>query len=142
MIVLIAVTEKQVVITDTFNAAPITGRNSIFARVNAPTEARLDVEIVAVCSTLEAAALARAAHAASHPGRRYLQKVARLDEHVEAASPAVCIRCAVPTGGPSYCGPCQKAFFEECRQADPLAGAPDPVPVVQATAGQFAGTPQ
>ena len=135
MIVLIAVTEKQVVITDTLNATPITGRQSIFNRVAAPTEARFDVEIVGVYSNLDVTNQARAAHASAHPGRKYIQKVAALDDNIPEPVVAKCIRCGVETGGLSYCAPCQKAHWAEQREADPLGAAPDPVPVIPAAAG-------
>lgn len=137
MIVLIAVAEKQVVITDQLSTTPITGRQAIFARVQAPTETKLDVEIVGVYSDLELAATARAAHAKRRPGYRYVQKVAALDdgtgpdEEVEAA----CIMCGTPTGGPSYCPPCRQEHWARQRAADPDLPA-EAAPPVPATAGQ------
>ena len=130
MIVLVAVTEKQVVISDTLNPTPITGRQSIFAKVSQPTEARVDVEIVGVYTNLDVANQARTAHAASHPGRRYIQKVANLDDHIPAPVESRCIRCGTVTPGLSYCGPCQKDHWAEQRAADPLGGAPDPATVM------------
>lgn len=132
MIVLIAVTEKQVVITDSLNPNPITGRQSIFNRVSAPTEAKVDVEIVGVYSNLDVANAARAGHASAHPGRRYIQKVAVLDGNIPQPVESRCIRCGVETPGLSFCGPCQKAHWAEQRDADPLGGGPDPATVVRA----------
>lgn len=132
MIVLIAITEKQVVITDQYNTAPITGRQAIFARVQAPTEMRADFEIVGVYSDLERAQSAREAHAAAHPGRKYKQKVCSLDDATDTSLPAEepkCIRCGgVPSPGMSYCWACVEAHNREIadRDDDP-ATAPEPV---------------
>jgi hypothetical protein len=133
VIVLIAVTKKQVVITDQFATAPISGRQAIFARVaaNAPTQTDYDIEIVGVYSDLDLCAGARAAHALAHPNRKYHQKVARLDDLAEPPAPSTCIRCSTPTqGGTSYCPPCQQLLWAESRAADPLNGAGDDVPLV------------
>lgn len=135
MIVLIAVAEKQVVITDQFNPAPITGRQAIFAKVSAQTETRLDAEVVGVYSDLDLANRARASHMAAHPGRRYIQKVATLDDAVPEPPESKCIMCGTSTPGVSYCPPCQKKHWERLREADPLAGAGDDVPVIPAGAG-------
>lgn len=142
MIILIAVTEKHVVITDNFNPNPITGRQSIFNKVQAPTEMKAEIEIVGVYSKLETAGEARAAHAAAHPGRRYIQKVAQLDSHMPAPVPeAVCVRCRnegrhTPIGPVgSFCPPCQKKHYDECNNLDPRGGEGDVVPVRQTTFG-------
>lgn len=137
VIVLIAVMERQVVITDNFNPTAITGRQSIFNRVSAPTEMKMDVEIVGVYSKLEDANNARARHAQGHPGRRYLQKVCQLnDERVQPLEPPKCIKCGVPIGPiGSFCPPCQKQHYAECVGADPRGGEPDVVPLVKATVG-------
>lgn len=129
MIVLVAVAERQVPINDQFNVEPLatTGPAGIFNRAARPTETKLDVEVVGVYTTLELAALARGVHAASHPGRRYVQKVAQLDDAApEPPAPVGCIKCGTQTGGPSFCGPCQQKHWQESRDLDPLAGGPDP----------------
>lgn len=142
MIVLIAVMEKQVVITDSFNPNPVTGRQSIFSRVSAPTEAKVDVEIIGVYAKLDDANNARARHAQGHPGRRYLQKVCTLnDQPVGALEPPKCIKCRAegrdtpigPIG--SFCAPCQQKHYQECVGLDPRGGQGDLVPVIQTTVG-------
>jgi hypothetical protein len=128
MIVLVAVSERQVPISDTFNPEPLStnGPQGIFAKVAAPTETRAAVEIVGLYSDLERAARGRDAHAKAHPGRRYVQKVAHLDDGaVTDSAPQVCIDCGTPCPS-TRCGSCQRAFFAACRDADPLGGAPDP----------------
>ena len=119
MIILIAVTEKQVVITDSLNPTPISGRQAIFARVNAPTQTGYDISIVGVYSTLETAAKARELHAKDHPGRKYIQKVAELDDNLPEPIVSRCIRCNVETPGLSYCPKCQKEHWAELRANDP-----------------------
>lgn len=137
MIVLIAVMEKQVAITDAFNPNAIKGRQSIF--VTAPTEMKASVEIVGVYSTLETAIRARTHHAAAHPGRRYVQKVATLDDNdkwSQSLEPPRCIKCGVligPIG--SFCPACQRLHFAECNGNDPRAGEGDPTPLVKVRSG-------
>ena len=144
MIVLIAIQEKTVVITDNLATAPISGRQSIFARVNpANTEQRLDVEIVGVYSNLEITAQARSAHAASHPGRRDHQKVAHLDDHLPAPpEPARCVYCGTETGGLSYCPSCQQEHWRRQREQDPdfPKEAEPPVPTTVSQHTQFVRT--
>lgn len=138
MIVLLAMSEKQVVISDQFNPTPITGRQSIFARVNAQTEARLAVEIVGIFSSLDTAAMMRERHFKTHPQCKYVQKVAGLDEGIDEKGEEVgCIGCGVAVSGSSRCPKCQKEFFEQCREVDPLAGKGDEVAVVRTSVGQF-----
>lgn len=133
MIVLIAVTEKQVVITDQFNTAQITGKNSIFNKVTLPTTTAYDIEIVGIYTSLEIASTAREAHTRAHPGRKYIQKVAQLNDGLDTTppEPPKCITCGTPTAGLSFCGPCQKAHWEHCNDLDPLNGAGDNVPMVK-----------
>lgn len=137
MIVLLAIQEKTVAITDAFNPTPITGKQSIFNRQAMPTEQRLDVEIIGVYSKMETAQLAREGHAKSHPGRRYLQKVAQLDGNMPG--PPVqpkCITCGTPIGlVGSFCPPCQKAHFDKCNGLDPRGGEGDLVPVRRTNVG-------
>lgn len=129
--------EKQVVITDSFNPNQISGRQSIFARVSAPTETKLDVEIVGVYKNLSDANNARARHANGHPGRRYLQKVCTLnDQPVAPPEPPKCIMCGTPIGPiGSFCPPCQKEHYAACNGLDPRGGEGDLVPVIQSNFG-------
>lgn len=128
MIVLIAVTEKQVIITDQFNTQPIQGRMGIFQKVNAPTEMKLDIEIVGVYTEHDKAVLAGQTHAASHPGRRYITKVCRVDDAIpEPAAPLPCIKCGgTSTPGQSFCPKCQQVHLRECAATDMQPDAPNP----------------
>lgn len=136
MIVLIAVTEKVVMLTDQFNTRQISGRQSIFARVDAPTEVKPVVEIVGAYSTLDLCNRARAAHFASHPQCRYLQKICRLDIDTLEPQPAKCIDCGIPTnGGVVFCPVCQKRRWDMANGLDPRGGEGDPHPVTQTTFG-------
>jgi hypothetical protein len=132
MIVLIAVTEKQVPITDTFNPNPITGKMGIFNRVAVETETAYTVEIVGAYSTLELAGEARAAHAHAHPGRKYIQKVCKLDPAAAAKDPVVCVRCRQQTPGPeSFCPRCISEQAREMRDRDVLGNYETADPVIQ-----------
>lgn len=135
VIVLIAVTEKQVVITDSFNTQPITGRNAIFQRVNRPTETAYDIEIVGAYTNHDMAVIAGEAHAKTHPGRKYVTKVCVLDGDIpKPPEPSPCIRCqGVATPGQSFCPKCQQVHLQECAALDTMPNAPNPT--VQATAG-------
>lgn len=131
MIVLLAIQEKVVAITDQFNPNPISGKQSIFNRVSAPTETKLDVEIIGVYSNLDMAMAARQHHAQGHPGRRYLQKVCQLDDNMPGPppEPPKCITCGTQIGMVgSFCPPCQKAHFEKSVGLDPRGGEGDLVP--------------
>lgn len=136
---LLALQEKTVAITDSFNPKPITGRHSIFQSVPTKTEQRMDVEIVGVFTDLETAGQARAAHAAAHKGRRYLQKVCQLDEGINLAPPETpkCIKCRAVDAQPgqSFCPRCQAAHLRECIELDPLGGEGDRVPIVKTNYG-------
>lgn len=134
MIVLVAVQEKHVAITDSLNPNPISGRQAIFAKVNAPTEVRYDIEIVGVYSNLETAARARELHAKTHPSRKYIQKIATLDDALPEPTVARCVRCDVETSGPSFCPACQTKHWAELRAADPDLPT-EPEPPRKATAG-------
>jgi hypothetical protein len=136
VIILIAVQEKQVAITDQFATTPITGRQSIFARVSAPTQTGYLIEIVGVYTDLDSASTARANHAKKHVGRRYVQKVAQLNDGTVTQDVNHCITCNAVIGEVgSFCGPCRQAHYEESRQLDEMGGAPDPVPLIPATVG-------
>lgn len=118
MIIVVAISEKHVPITDTLNAQPITGRHAIFAKVATATEIKPEIEIVGVYSTLELAAKGRELHAAAHPGRRYVQKVAQLDDLGSPPEPTRCIMCHVETNGLSYCDACRNEHHRQLREAD------------------------
>jgi hypothetical protein len=107
----------------------------IFQKVQAPTETRVDVEIVGIYSEHEKAVLAGQAHAAAHPGRRYVTKVCRLDDDIpEIADPLPCIKCGgIATVGQSFCPKCQQVHLKECAATDMQPDAPNPRP--QATVG-------
>lgn len=137
MIVLIAVMEKQVVITDNFNPAEITGRQSIFNRSSAHTELKMEVEIVGAYTRLEDTNNARAHHMATHPGRRYVQKVCHLDDKLPGpVEPPTCIKCGVPIGPVgSFCGACQQQHYRECMDLDPRHGEGDITPLVKVNRG-------
>lgn len=136
MIVLLAVTEKQVVLTDNLATAPIAGRASIFNRVTAPTETRFDIEIVGAYTNLDTCARARELHAQTHPHRRYIQKVCALDDNLDPPNPDhPCVRCGTNLTGPTvFCQPCTEAHAKELRDADPDLPT-EPEPVRMATAG-------
>lgn len=119
MIVVVAVTEKQVVINDQFNTAPVTGRLGIFSRVAAPTEIKPVIEIVGVYSNLDEATAGRARHFAGHPQCRYVQKVCQLDERQPDPVPVVCILCGQDSQGLSYCAPCNAERARALRESDP-----------------------
>ena len=140
MIVLIAVAEKQVPITDTFNPNPIAGRQSIFNRVSVATETGYSIEIVGAFSNLDMANQSRADHAKDHPGRKYIQKVCKLDDlqAMLPPEPTICVRCRKEIPGPeSYCPPCQQQQWRDQANNDPMhATAPDPI--IRTTMGQDA----
>lgn len=136
MIVLIAVSEKQVPITDNLNPTPISGRQAIFARVNTPTETGYDIQIVGAYTDLDTVAKARELYAKDHPGRKYIQKVCQLNDNLPEPVVARCVKCQVETGGPSLCPGCQQIHWAELRAQDPLGGKGDEVPLIMATAGQ------
>lgn len=136
MIVLIAITEKLVMITDQFNPHAITGRQGIFARHDAPTEIKPTIEIVGAYSTLDLCNLARQAHFASHPQCKYQQKVCHLDGAIEMPQPSVCIKCGIETsGGVVFCARCQQKHYQECNGLDPRSGEGDLVPMVKVATG-------
>lgn len=135
MIVLLAVFEKQV-ISEAFATSPISGRHAIFARVQAPTEMKLDCEIVGVFSNLDMCNAAREVYAREHPGRRYLQKVCRLDNAPTVLPEAHCLGCGmVLNDGRSFCPPCSDAHNKAARELDPRGGEGDLVPLVRTSHG-------
>jgi hypothetical protein len=111
--------------TLTTDAAAIGGPQGIFARQAArQTVERTRAEIVGVALTREDIDALVERHRRANPKvpHEYQVEVKAIswglaDE--EPPTPVGCIECGTPTAGATRCQPCQNAFWEACRQADP-----------------------
>lgn len=122
MIVVVAVTERQVIINDAFNPAPLQGGPlSIFNKKPTHTETRLDVQVVGTYTSLIDADEAERRWLATHPGCRIEKQQVKanlLPGDAEPPAPTTCIGCGAVCAT-TRCPPCQQAFIDSCRQQDP-----------------------
>lgn len=121
MIVVVAVTERQVAVNDSFATQPLTGGPmAIFNRPPARTETRLDVRVVGVYTSPLDADKARERDEAAHPGCRY--EVQQVKANVLPGGPEPveqhCIDCGTQAVS-TRCPACQAKFFAACRDSDP-----------------------
>ena len=128
----IAVGERNLVkrsaITPLATGGTGVGRLGIFDRQVA--ELVTEIEAVGAYTTATDAQRAAAAHLAAQPKDRIKIKVVTVDALPAAArppAPAVCVDCGTGIAGSRHdrCTACLKAFYQACRDADPLGGGPE-----------------